>query len=336
MQPDGLTISVIIPLYNGAEYIEEALASVFKQIRPADEVIVVDDGSTDDGVAVVERLAVMNAITLLRKRNGGQSSARNFGIARSKGQLIALLDQDDAWYANHLEELAQPFRHQHFPDLGWVYSDLDEVNQSGEMITRSCLRGARHVIHPKRDLIHCLATDMFILPSASLISRSAFDAVGGFDERLIGFEDDDLFIRMFTKGYNNIFLEQSLTRWRIYKGSASTSKRMNVSRAIYIRKLLENYPDDPERRRFYARDLLTPRFFPWLVRVYELALRSGQTEAILDAVENMNILLPMQPFRKRLYLRLLGPFLRAPGFSARLVHIGKLAHLVLTKLFGLR
>ena len=245
MQSADLTISVVIPLYNGARFIEETLESVFAQLLPPDEVIVVDDGSSDDGVAVVEKLAATHAITLLRKENGGQSSARNFGIAHSKGRLIALLDQDDVWYPNHLMELAQPFSQQHYPALGWVYSDLDEVAENGAMITRNCLRTAGHVIHPKRDLIHCLATDMFVLPSASLISRSAFDACGGFDERLIGFEDDDLFLRMFSMGYHNIFLDKSLTRWRMHKGSASSSQIMNVSRMIYVRKLLQNYDPPP-------------------------------------------------------------------------------------------
>ena len=81
MQNDTPTISAVIPLYNGAPFIEAALSSIFAQILPPDEIIVVDDGSTDDGVAVVERLASQHPITLLRQSNGGQSAARNAGIS---------------------------------------------------------------------------------------------------------------------------------------------------------------------------------------------------------------------------------------------------------------
>src|SRR6476659_10725298 len=99
-----LSISAIIPLYNGASFVTQALDSVFAQELPPDEVIVVDDGSTDEGPEIVSRYAKRHPITFLRKDNGGQSSARNFGIRRARGALIALLDQDDLWYPHHLRE----------------------------------------------------------------------------------------------------------------------------------------------------------------------------------------------------------------------------------------
>ena len=268
MPQSALTISAVIPLFNGAKFIEEALNSVFAQTLPADEIIVVDDGSTDGGVSVVERIAQSHPITLLRKPNGGQSSARNFGIAHARGTLIGLLDQDDAWYPNHLAELIQPFHEQRYPELGWVYSNLDEADVNGKMISRNFLRHAKDAKHPKRDLDDCLKTDMFVLPSATLMRKSAFDGVDGFDERLSGFEDDDLFLRMFQAGYDNIYLDKALTKWRIFGGSASFSPRMALSRMIYLRKLVAAFPDNPERDRFYTRDMIVPRFFPWLVREY--------------------------------------------------------------------
>src|SRR5712671_1477586 len=104
------SIAAIIPLYNGGRWIEQSVRSVLAQTLPADEFIVVDDGSTDDGPRTVERLAQSHPIRLLRKPNGGQSSARNFGVAHSRSALIALLDQDDVWYPHHLATLIEPFR----------------------------------------------------------------------------------------------------------------------------------------------------------------------------------------------------------------------------------
>ena len=215
-----LPISVVIALYNGSAFIKAALRSVFEQTLPPAEIIVVDDGSTDGGPAIVERLAAERPIRLLRKENGGQSSARNFGIAHSTGKLIALLDQDDLWYPSHLERLAAPFGAPDADGLGWTYSNLDEIDASGLVVVRNML-STRDAPHPKRDLPSCLSYDMFVVPSASLISREAFDAVGGFDERLSGYEDDDLFLRMFRHGFDNVYLDEALSQWRIYPASTS-------------------------------------------------------------------------------------------------------------------
>src|ERR1700712_5548505 len=113
------TVSVIIPLYNGARFIAQALESVFAQSLPAMEVIVVDDGSTDDGPNIVSRYASTHQLILLHKQNGGQSSARNYGVRHSQGELIALLDQDDRWHPDHLRELCRPFLEDEHDTLGW-------------------------------------------------------------------------------------------------------------------------------------------------------------------------------------------------------------------------
>src|SRR5262249_194739 len=106
---DDVRVAAIIPLFDGAKYIRSALKSALTQTRPPDEIIVVDDGSTDDGPQIGERLAVGQPIRLLHKSNGGQGSARNVGVANCNADLIALLDQDDIWYRAHLEELVRPF-----------------------------------------------------------------------------------------------------------------------------------------------------------------------------------------------------------------------------------
>lgn len=332
MPPDTVTISTVIPLYNGALYIEECLDSVLKQTLLPDEIIVVNDGSTDDGPAIVERLSLNRPITLLHKANAGQSSARNHGIAHSTGRLIALLDQDDAWYPNHLAELSKPFRRPRYPEIGWVYSNLDEVDESGKMVSRDCLHRAANVVHPKRDLMHCLKTDMFILPSATVMSRAAFEKVGGFDEQLVGFEDDDLFLRMFRAGYDNIYLDKALTRWRIFGGSSSFSTRMSVSRMVYVRKLLAEYPNDTHRGNNYTQDLIVPRFFPWLVREYNIALRSGQPAAIEAALADMRFLVPMHRPRIRLVLRLLMSILELPALARILAPMVNVARPALRRL----
>ncbi len=285
------SIAVVVALYNGSRYIEQTLLSVFRQTLPPAEVIVVDDGSTDDGagVAIVERLALTVPIQLLRKPNGGQSSARNLGVRGTHCELIALLDQDDIWYENHLHELVKPFCTPSEPPLGWVYSDLDEIDENGFLVCRSYL-STLPTVHPKRHIFECIGQDMFILPSASLISRAAFEAVGGFDERLCGYEDDDLFIRLFRAGYHNIYLKQALSMWRIYTGSTSYSYRMAISRNHYTRKLIAMFPNDVRRSRFYVRDLIVPRFFEHAISEYEAAVNKGDPLTIEAAWGEVRLL----------------------------------------------
>ena len=295
----GPRISAIIPLYNGARFIEESLRSILAQTVPPSEIIVVDDGSTDRGPALVAAMAKEHPITLLTKLNSGQSSARNFGVEHSTGDYIAFLDQDDRWYPSHLEELLKPFLEETVgPELGWVYSDLDEIDTEGRMINHRFLR-TLPTPHPKTNVFVCLREDMFILPSASLILRKAFDAVGGFDEQLSGYEDDDLFLRLFRAGYANVFLEAPLSQWRIYPESYSYTYRMRRSRAIYARKLMAEYRDDPDRVRYLQRDLLVPRFFGHAVAEYTKALKSGTPEDIDETRQEVLFFISFMSSRRR-------------------------------------
>ena len=114
------------------------------QTRKADEIIVIDDGSADDGAAVIANLAEAHPeITLIRQPNAGQSAARNRGIRHARSNLIALLDQDNVWYPDHIEILLDRFveaKAARKIPLGWVYSNLDEMDEHGNIVSKSLLR----------------------------------------------------------------------------------------------------------------------------------------------------------------------------------------------------
>jgi hypothetical protein len=101
---------------------------------------------------------------------------------------------------------------------------------------------------------------MFILPSATLIKREAFLAVGGFDPDLRGYEDDDLFIRMFVAGFTNRFTPEAVTVWTVNTTSTSFSESMNRSRFIYFKKLIESFPEGSIIGTNVFGDLMHPRF----------------------------------------------------------------------------
>src|SRR4051812_17445538 len=203
---ERIRIAAIMPIYNGGLWVEQALRSILAQTAAPDEIILIDDGSTDNSMDLVRVIATgRNNIRILTQENAGQSAARNLAISLCKSEWIALIDQDDVWYPNHLEELADAVAEHRGLRLGWVYSEFDDIDIDGRMVNRDFISRTR-VDNPKRHLLSVLAQGVIIQPSATLINRAAILDVGGFDERLSGYEDDDLFLRIFRADYDNVFL----------------------------------------------------------------------------------------------------------------------------------
>jgi glycosyltransferase involved in cell wall biosynthesis len=297
-----LSIVAIVPLYNGAKWIEQSIRSVICQTLPPDELIIVDDGSTDDGPNIVARLAEDNPlIKLFHKENGGQSSARNFAVRHSNSNLIALLDQDDIWYPHHLEQLIKPFRKRRGIPLGWVWSELDEIDETGGLISRRLLRRLDKN-RPKATLEQCLKESMFILPSASLIDREAFEKVGGFDERLSGFEDDDLFLRLFRAGFDSIFLDEPLSQWRIHPTSSGHTERMRASAVMYLQKLMTAFQDVRAFQGNSACECIAPRLVTVLFAQYLRAISRKDFAVTQKAIDGIVSVLPYLKFRTRIIL----------------------------------
>jgi glycosyltransferase involved in cell wall biosynthesis len=303
-----MTIAAVIPLYNGADFIEEAIHSVLKQTRPAEEIIVVDDGSTDDGPSKIECLAAQHPITLLRKPNGGQSSARNMAIKHSQCSHIAFLDQDDIWYDDHLATLAQPFFESRVNDLAIVYGNIDLVDRQGRMIAR-CYLDEIDSTHPKTSLRQCLAQDLYIVPSAALVSKEAISSVGYFDERLSGYEDDDLFVRIFWAGYRNVYLNVAVSRWRHYGTSSSFSARMAKSRMIYFKKLADTFPDEPTLGLWWRHNIIGPRFMELAFNEFIRASRVGDRAALDRAWSEIKEIAPVMNRRTRHRMRRFSPLI---------------------------
>lgn len=252
------TVSVVIPFWNGSRYIERALDSVDVQSVKPLEVIVVDDGSSSEESQQLALLARQRNFTVVARLNGGQGAARNQGVSLSKGKYICFLDQDDYFLPTHIEKLLTLVDEANF---GFGYGDLVEADGEGQIVSSRLLP---HALFAERQvrLARLLRNDLFVLPSASIVSRDVFLAVGGFDERLKGYEDDDLFLRIYRAGYGYKFLDDVVTTWCIHTESTSWSSMMLESRWLYFQKLTLDYPDVWQRQIFYFRDSLVPRFEP--------------------------------------------------------------------------
>ena len=252
-----LVISAVIPVYEGRRYLADALASVLAQTMPPDELILVDDGSSDACDDLVDDLVAPFPVKVVHREHAGQSAARNGALEHARGEAIALLDQDDIWHPEHLATLHALMVDD--PAVGWAYSDFDEIDGDGRIVTRAFLREQR-IAHPRQTLAACLAQDLMVIPSASLIRRAALEAVGGFDEQLQGYEDDDLYVRMFRAGWRLAFEDAASTMFRVHVGSSSSSRHFGESRRRFAEKIRVTVGDDRRLNRFYYRDLIAPRF----------------------------------------------------------------------------
>ena len=275
-----------------------------RQSLPPAEIIVLDDGYPDNGVAAVEGLTAERPIKILRNAQRGASSGRNYGVTQAKGDFIALLDQDDIWYPNHLERLAQPFVKPRSRPLGWTYSNVDEIDERGTVV-KGLFHSSVSAQHPKLDLTTFIREDAFIFPSASLISRKAFQVVGGFDDNSGKYENDDLFLRIFQAGFDNEYLGDALSQRRSYQRGRSATPSETTGLAQYVRKLQENFKDDPERWKYYGRVMLVPRFLRPMLSEYVKAIRSRDPEQIGKAAENLRVLAIGMRLRQKAMLWLL-------------------------------
>lgn len=300
-------VSVIVPVYNGEWYLDEALNSVAAQTLVAHEVIVVDDGSLDASAERVSAFAARNpslTVHLIRQENRGQSASRNRAAAAATGELLAFLDQDDRWYPDHLQRLAAAFSQ---PDVGLAFSDFDEIDHLGNLVVRSFL-STHQIPHPRNSITDWIGSDSMILPSAALVRTAAFRAVDGFCEELIGYEDDDLWIRLFRAGWRTKYVKRSLGVFRVHAGSSSTQASFRRSRIVFFQRVSRMMPDHVELRRYYTTDVLLPRLLASSTADYRAAVRAGLDAEAVEIARNIAELMAVAGSRvlSRRQLRMLG------------------------------
>jgi glycosyltransferase involved in cell wall biosynthesis len=194
-----MRISVIIPTHNRASTLPRALDSVLKQTRPADEIIVVDDGSNDATATLIAQ--DYPAMRYLHQPNRGVSSARNLGIAHSSGDWIALLDSDDTWLPDKLLRQAEALKGH--PGMRICHTE--------EIWVRNGVRVNPMRKHEKqggRIFQRCLPLCV-ISPSSVMLHRTLFLEYGNFDIELPACEDYDLWLRLCAHE-EVLFIEQPL------------------------------------------------------------------------------------------------------------------------------
>jgi glycosyltransferase involved in cell wall biosynthesis len=260
-------VSVIMPAYNAAMYIAEALQSVKAQTYGDWEVVVADDGSTDDTGAIAASFE--DRVRIVRSdRNRGLASARNLAIEHARGELLALLDSDDRWLPEYLQsQLA-------------AYDDASASQRRVGLVTcNALLLEEGHVAHETYADRFGVADDVTVATLlrgnpifiSALIPKAVVDEVGGFAPELRSCEDLDLWLRILEAGYRVVRNPGTLVVYRLgpQQLSAQRAYMAHASQVVY-RRALERGRLNPRQRRQARRAMRLQR------AVQELdAFRSG-------------------------------------------------------------
>jgi O-antigen/teichoic acid export membrane protein/glycosyltransferase involved in cell wall biosynthesis len=232
---DDPSFTVVIPAHNTAATIGAAIASALAQSRPDLEVIVVDDGSTDDTVSVARQYERDPRVRVLKRERGGPGAARNTALAQASGRYVSMLDSDDLWLPTHLEVAAGVLEQDPRPAL--VYSHAWSLDDPPGLIRRESAGGECGRLTAET-FLRRLVERNFLFNSAVTVRRDVLEAVGGCNEKLKAAVDFDLWLRIAAAGYDAAGVSDRDTVYRVRRGSIQNDPRNELQA---YRNLIEVY-----------------------------------------------------------------------------------------------
>jgi len=263
-------ITVVIPAYNAAATLGAAIKSVLVQTLPPAEVIVVDDGSSDESATI----AAAHGVDVLRQSNRGEAGARNTGILASGEEWIAFLDADDLWEPEKLQQ--QWSAHEVCQDAGLVSSDFSQFRGERDVLVPSFLHSqnsgylalertsvAPGISYFPRIDARVLSAGFFLFPSAVLIRRDLLLSAGLFDESLGLGTDLECFIRALTRT-SMVVVERPLMRYRIHERNLSKDTLGATLGFIQVAARVSAHPE---------------RYPPGASRIYSIAVPAKLADA---------------------------------------------------------
>ncbi|MBA4184036.1 MAG: glycosyltransferase [Acidobacteria bacterium] len=229
-------VSVVIPAYNAARTLKATVQSVFEQTVQDFEIVIVDDGSTDDTIAVARSIED-SRVKVITQANGGAAAARNTGIKSAKGKYVAMLDADDLWMPNKLERQLAVFNSE--KDVSAVQSGVYYVNDNLEVIS------VERCVESKDILYETLVFENLPgLMSTLIVKRTAFEEIGYLDTKLVILEDWELAIRL-ARYCNFASIEEPLTLYRQFPGNRSRNVSIHIEPGYIILDRLFKDPSLP-------------------------------------------------------------------------------------------
>jgi GT2 family glycosyltransferase len=234
-------VSVIIPCFNQARYLKRAVESVFAQTHTDIEVIVVNDGSTDETGTVAARFLSHPAFRYIAQVNRGLAAARNAGLRVATGEYLSFLDADDYLHPEKVASQATVLDDN--PAIGFVYCDIVSVDEAGEPLPEQySVAEARAAL--VGNIFSNLVRGGFFPPHTVLVRRKALADVGEFDVGLGGHADYDLWMRLAGAGHEAYFVDRKLAYYRRHPESMSgDASHMAESRKAALAKIAALHPE---------------------------------------------------------------------------------------------
>jgi glycosyltransferase involved in cell wall biosynthesis len=294
-------ISVIIPTYNHGRYVGKAINSVLNQTYKDFEIIVVDDGSTDNTRHLIDTYE--NQIEYIYQENQGLASARNTGIQASQAKYVAFLDADD-WFAKENLEIKVAYMEDH-PDAAWVYSDWQYLDDKGNYLEK----GSTIFKYAHKKLTGHLFEELvynrnFISPCTVALKKKILEEVGYFDPSVICQEDLDLWLRISLR-YPAHYIDKVLVYVTALPGSLSRDFSKWVSgNAVIVEKLKHLIPRNLKNREKILDKIIADKH-TFLGR--DFFQRGRFNEAINEFWQSIKRL----PFQKRIYWLMCSAIIRS-------------------------
>ena len=278
------SISVVIPAYNSEKFIEESVSSVMQQTQQANEIIVIDDGSTDETRSKVEQLGC-NYLHYYYQENRGKSAARTLGVKKATATWIAFLDSDDYWHEEKLQRQIELLNHR--PDLDWV-----SCNYFNEKTGAVAVDSKSKMYFPKDALKLLSQNPLYVWTSVVLVKREHVLKLGGFDPTLPTSQDTDFWIRYAYKFPQFGYCPQVLATYRDNPKSA-TYKNADT-RIENVGKLIQKHHQFSSVGSSSRKDtLMKYAFRPVFGLLGEYP--SKEIRILLNNLSEQNIRVPLLP-----------------------------------------
>jgi len=224
-------VSMIVLCYNQSQFVEETLESVKAQSYKPTELILVDDCSTDDSVAVIEAWLQKNGVecTFIRhKENQGICKSLNEAISNATGKYLSMIASDDVWVRDKIERQVAIMESQS-DDVGVIYSDALQIDDRGRTLPKTLIASSRNLPKmPEGKILGSLLEGNFIGGQTTLVRRSCYDRVGMYDEDL-PWEDWDMWMRI-ARHYSFVYSPDPSAKYRIHGKSYSHSDPIRMLR----------------------------------------------------------------------------------------------------------
>lgn len=259
-------VSVIITAYNAKQYLAEAVDSVLNQSYTDLEIILVNDGSKDNTLEIMQQYEAQDSrVVVISHENMGISASNNRALKMARGHYIAKLDADDVMTPNRIEEQVKFL--QENPQIGMLSSDAIIINDKGEHVGTQVMPGYQDVAYSRKiarsqGLVICAHTGF-------MAYKKAYEDVGGYNEGISCAVDLEIFRRMIEKGYNLVILRKFLVKYRIYRSSVvgkNTKSYLVQNTVAYIQHSIKRRANGqkPIRLEEFIEELKAE---PWLKRI---------------------------------------------------------------------